>query len=61
MTTPITLIDQRLKELDAAESLALSDSNMKNFTENYTIIRKCTEEKITLLRLAREFRRAGIC
>lgn len=61
MTTPITLIDQRLKELDAAEGLALSDSNMQNFTENYIIIRKCVAEKITLLRLASEIRRAGLC
>lgn len=59
--TTLQIIENRLSLLNLAESLALADSNMKNFDENYSIIMKTTNEKISLLRLASEIRRAGLC
>lgn len=59
MSTP-QIIEQRISLLNLAEKLALEDSNMKNWEENFKFIIKASNEKNTLYRLVSEMRRAGL-
>jgi len=48
-SNPLEIIESRIEMLDAAEKLALEDTNPANSEENYNMVFRCIAAKIELM------------